>query len=73
MIPNRKLVSSISKKTRVCKKKTSSLRLAKQQKAEFTDVNQHFCCKRYEKIGVFLQTLSKNIKEIRYASIVNCK
>ncbi|HNW89912.1 MAG TPA: hypothetical protein PKN48_09635 [Bacteroidales bacterium] len=48
---------SVYKKTRVCKKKTSSLRLAKQQKAEFTGVNEHFCCKRNEKIGVFLQTL----------------
>jgi len=47
------------KKTRVCKKKTSSLRLAKRQKAEFTGVNEHFCCQRNEKIGVFLQTLYK--------------
>jgi hypothetical protein len=47
------------KKSRVCKKKTSSLRLAKRQKAEFTYVNEHFCRKRNEKIGVFLQTLNK--------------
>ena len=51
-------LTSASKKTRVCKKKTSSLRLAKRQKAQFTDVNEHFCRKRNEKIGVFLQTLT---------------
>ena len=53
-------LNSASKRVRVCKKKTSSLRLAKRQKTQFTDVNEHFCCKRYEKIGVFLQTLNTN-------------
>jgi hypothetical protein len=38
-------------------KKTSSLRLAKRQKAQFTEVNEHFWRKHNEKIGVFLQTL----------------
>ena len=37
--------------------KTSSLRLAKRQNAEITYVNEQFCCKRNEKISVFLQTL----------------
>jgi hypothetical protein len=56
-------------KTRVCTKKTSGLRLAKRQKAEFTNVNEHFCCKRNEKIGVFLQTLITNIKTENYINI----
>jgi len=43
------------------------LRLAKQQKAEFTDVNEHFCCKRNEKIDVFLQTLNKIANENKSA------
>ena len=55
-------LNSVSNKTRVCKKKTSSLRLAKRQKAQFTDVNEHFCRKRNEKIGVFLQTLNSSVK-----------
>ena len=64
----------VYKKNRVCTKKTSSLRparlrqsgeLAKRQKAEFTNVNEHFCCKRNEKIGVFLQTL---ITKRKYSS-----
>ena len=36
------------KKTRVCEKKTTSSRLAQQQKAQFTGVNEHFCRKRNE-------------------------
>ncbi len=40
--------------TRVCIKKTSSLRLAKRQKAEFTGVNEHFCYKPNEKNWRFL-------------------
>jgi hypothetical protein len=51
------LLISICKKTRVCKKKTTSSRLVQRQKAQFTCVNEHFCRKRNEEIGVFLQTL----------------
>jgi len=50
-------LNSVYKKTRVCTKKTSNLRLAKRQKAEYTGVNEHFCRKRNEEIFVFLQTL----------------
>ncbi len=53
------MINSVYKKTRVCIKKTSGLRLAKRQKAEFTVVKEHFCSKRNEKIGIFLQTLNK--------------
>ena len=47
----------VFKKIRVCNKNTSGLMLTKQQKAEFADVNEHFCRNRNEKIGFFLQTL----------------
>ncbi len=54
-------LNSVYKKTRVCTRETSSLRLAKRQKAEFTGVHEHFWRKRNEKIGVFIQTLNKKL------------
>jgi hypothetical protein len=55
---------SVRKKTRVCKKKMSSSRLAKRQKAEFTEVIEHFWRKRNEEIGVFLQTIINFVNPI---------
>jgi predicted nucleic acid-binding protein len=44
-------------------KKTSSSRLAKSEKAEFTNVNEHFSDECNAEIGVFLQTLPNNLIE----------